>query len=328
MTARWPLGLGLFVAGAVVGGLLVASRSGQPEKTPFGRQMTTALQDSSNRVVTLEAELKQANTRIAKSEADTIKLAMQAQQLANPDGPGGGKPSRITPAANPLAALFGGAEGEDNPAGKAMKGLMEAALQQQLDGKLGLMKTKLNLTPEQETAIRGILEKQFGQGRALAEKMMTGKATQEELADVTQQQQGNPEQAIKDLLSPEQQTAYDELQVEERRNNARLMANTELLQMQGALGLSQDQQDAVFQALYAETERQFTPGAPGQVPDFRGALDRKLAALKPVLSAEQLQRYQAMQEQQLKLIESMLPKDGKPGDVVLPNVQVLPAPTP
>jgi hypothetical protein len=328
MTAKWPVGLGLFVAGAVVGALVVTSRPRHPEKTEFGQQMTTALLESSNQVVALESQLERSRERVAKLEADTVNLASRAQELTKQAEAAASKPPRKSPSANPLAALFGGGEGgEETEAGKAMKGLMEAALKQQLDGKLGQMKTKLNLTPEQETAIRGILEKQFGQGRAIAEKMMTGKATKEELADVSRQQ-GNPEQAIKDLLSPEQQTAYAELQIEERRNNARLMANSELLQMQGALGLSQDQQDAVFQALYAETEKQFTPPAAGEVPDFRGALDRKLEALKPVLSAEQLQRYQAMQEQQLKLIESMLPKDGKPGDVVLPNVQVLPTPAP
>lgn len=328
MTSRWLVGLGLFVAGAVVGGAFVGSRSKPPGVTRFGQQMTAALTESSNRVVALESQLERSRERVAKLETETINLASRAQELTKQAEAGAAKPPRKSASSNPLAALFGGGEGgEETEAGKAMKGLMEAALKQQLDGKLGQMKTKLNLSPEQEIAIRGILEKQFGQGRAIAEKMMTGKATKEELADVSRQQ-GNPEQAIKDLLSPEQQTAYAELQIEERRNNARLMANSELLQMQGALGLSQDQQDAVFQALYTETEKQFTPSAAGQVPDFRGALDRKLEALKPVLSAEQLQRYQAMQEQQLKLIESMMRKDGKPGDVVLPNVQVLPAPAP
>jgi hypothetical protein len=33
-----------------------------------------------------------------------------------------------------------------------------------------------------------------------------------------------------------------------------------------------------------------------------------------------------MQQQQLKLIESMLPKNGQPGDVAVPNFQVLPRP--
>jgi hypothetical protein len=33
-----------------------------------------------------------------------------------------------------------------------------------------------------------------------------------------------------------------------------------------------------------------------------------------------------MQRQQLKLIESMLPKNGVPGDVAVPNIQVLKRP--
>ena len=50
--------------------------------------------------------------------------------------------------------------------------------------------------------------------------------------------------------------------VEERRTNARLVANSELLQMQGALGLDQTQQDKVFHALYAQSERLLSGGGP------------------------------------------------------------------
>ena len=96
--------------------------------------------------------------------------------------------------------------------------------------------------------------------------------------------------------------------------------------MQGALGLSQEQQDAVYKALYTATEAQFSGmGAdPKQAMDFRGNLDRKLAALKGVLTEEQFKAYEDLQQQQLKLIESMLPKNGQPGNVAVPNIQVLP----
>jgi hypothetical protein len=45
-----------------------------------------------------------------------------------------------------------------------------------------------------------------------------------------------------------------------------------------------------------------------------------------VLTEEQLKSYEEMQRQQLKLIESMLPKSGAPGDVAVPNIQVLKRP--
>ncbi|HAB19226.1 MAG TPA: hypothetical protein DCE44_22660, partial [Verrucomicrobiales bacterium] len=133
------------------------------------------------------------------------------------------------------------------------------------------------------------------------------------------------------LLTPEQQTAYAELQREERSNSARLMANSELLQMQSALGLSQEQQDQAFRALYAESERQFGNDPSdgfGQAPNFREMTERKLKALKGVLTPEQYERYRSMQEQQLKMVETLMPKGGKPGDVAIPQINILPVTPP
>ena len=55
-------------------------------------------------------------------------------------------------------------------------------------------------------------------------------------------------------------------------------------------------------------------------------MQQKLEALKGVLTDEQMENYRKFQEQQMKLIQTFLPKDGKSGDVAIPQIQVLPKP--
>lgn len=328
-TSATPSRLPAFLAGALVGAAAAGaamfllkspatSSDGAPGETPVAAAPAEPVHS---------AELAEARQQIAKLEADNLRLAERIQSFAKETpAPATVAAAEKKSSANPFAAMFGG-EGGTNEAAQAMRGMMDAALKQQLEGKMRSFKARLNLTAEQEASIREILGQQFGAGRAIAEKMLNGKATSEDVDQATQTA-GNPVEQIKALLTPEQARGYDELQQEEIRNNARLVANAEMLQMQGALGLSQEQQDAVYKALFTATEAQFGGmGAdPKQAMDFRGNLDRKLAALKGVLTEEQFKAYEDMQQQQLKLIESMLPKHGQPGNVAVPNIQVLPQP--
>jgi hypothetical protein len=323
-----PSRLPSFVAGLLVGaaaaGAFVFLRPA-PTPPPAAVEVSTTKPTPDE-----SAELAKAKQRISRLEADNLRLAervqAQTQSPAAASLPTAAK--KKDKPANLVAAFFGGDGDSTNEESRgAMRAMMETAMKQQLEGKMRSLKGRLNLTPEQEASIREVLEKQFGAGQVIAEKMMTGQTTPEELADLTKAQ-GNPEEQIKALLSPEQQQAYAGLQQEEIRNNARLVANAEMLQMQGALGLSQEQQDSVYKALFAATEEQLGGfgGDPKKAMDFSGNLDRKLASLKGVLTEEQLKSYEEMQRQQLKLIESMLPKSGAPGDVAVPNIQVLKRP--
>jgi hypothetical protein len=323
-----PSRLPSFVAGLLVGaaaaGAFVFLRPA-PTPPPAAVEVSTVKSTPDE-----SPELAKAKQRISRLEADNLRLAERVQAQNQTPTAAATAPAAVQKTdqpTNPLAALFGGDGSSTNEAGKAMRAMMETAMKQQLEGKMRSLKGRLNLTPEQEASIREVLEKQFGAGQVIAEKMMTGQTTPEELADLTKAQ-GNPEEQIKALLSPEQQQAYAGLQQEEIRNNARLMANAEMLQMQGALGLSQEQQDSVYKALFSATEEQLGGfgGDPKKAMDFSGNLDRKLASLKSVLTEEQLKSYEEMQRQQLKLIESMLPKSGAPGDVAVPNIQVLKRP--
>jgi len=332
MNSRPIVLLAVFVVGIAVGAagsyaVLSGRQQDVAERLAAETAANTAradeLRDSLANAERLRSSLEQDNLTLGKRVQELMR------QVASNTPVAAAVPAARKRPANPFAAMFGGDdEGGTNQISQAMQGMMQAAIKNQIEGKLSLMKSRLNLTPEQEASIRALLEKQMGAGVEMAQKMMAGDASMEELA-AAQQAQVTPDQKIEDLLTPEQLPLYEALQGEERQNQARLVANAEMLQMQGALGLTQEQQDQVFQVLYQQTEQQLNPETfrDATTPfSFRDTLDRKIEALRPVLNPGQLQRYREMQEQQLKLIEAFAPAAGTGGDAVIPNVQILTPP--
>jgi hypothetical protein len=199
-----------------------------------------------------------------------------------------------------------------------MSGAMKQAVEQQSAVRLARMKAKLNLTPDQEERIKEILMRQSEQGLQMAQKMF-GAKNGAPADQPSPQNFGNPEKEIQDLLTPEQKSTYKEYKKEEASANARVIANSELLQMQNLVGLTQEQQDKVFPILYEATMKQTDPerqspavksGDAGAI--IQSAFDDKLKAMEGVLTPEQLENYRKAQEAQLKLIKGMLPNLPKP----------------
>lgn len=250
------------------------------------------------RLQTAESELKLEVARL-RNEVTTLK---RASVPASSSG-AGTSPSSVA-----------GAEPKKPGLPPAMSGLMKSAIEQQTVGKLQQIKSRLNLTAEQEEGVRAILTRQAERATAAAERMLAGDLSREELGTMDAQA-GNPQEEIKALLTPEQAKAYEDYQQEEKVSNARLAANAELLQMQGALGLSQDQQDRVFNALYDFTLDTLNGKIADSIPkdgDPAAAvsrhLERKVRALEGVLTPEQMESYRKLQESQAKMIQDMLPK--------------------
>ena len=217
----------LFSLGLLVGSgatmLLLATRSPIPESVREQNRLQVEVGVATNQVAEIGGQLATVTTRNKNLEADNLKLATRVQELmkqtAGATKAGGSK------AANPLAAMFGDGDSES---GKAMQGMVKAAIEQQMEGKLALMKSRLNLSPDQEVAACEVLGKMYGRGRDLAAKMMKGELSADEAGKVAKET-GNAEGELKALLTPEQQPLYEKMQQEERTNNARLVANSELL---------------------------------------------------------------------------------------------------
>jgi hypothetical protein len=326
-----------FILGAAAGaGLTYLAVSTQSGKAAAAAQERAAadsaarVAESGLKVAAVQQQLAQEKARTGKLESDNLQLAKRVQDLMQ-QAPPAPTPDKSKGPSNPLAAMFGGDSNDTNGPGNAMQQMMKAALEQQMEGKITRMKSKLNLSPDQEKGIREALSGEMKRGQENALRMLKGDTKSEEpaKAPVTV----SSDEAIKALLTPEQQTGYEQLKQEEVSNNARLLANSELLQMQNTLGLDAAQQDKVFAVLYEQSRTQLaaaqTPN-PGSAANPLGAMtdmmQKKLDALKGVLTDDQFESYRKFQDQQMKLIQSLMPKEDKAAGVTAPQIQVVPKP--
>ncbi|HYG34640.1 MAG TPA: hypothetical protein VEC99_07650, partial [Clostridia bacterium] len=112
--------------------------------------------------------------------------------------------------------------------------------------------------------------------------------------------------------TPEQKSLYGNYQQEEAACNARMVANSELLQLQSTLGLTAEQQDRVFASLYEVSFNQLTGSATfksgDQAEAMQRGLDQKTKALEPILTPTQMEAYRHQQAMQTKLVNDILSK--------------------
>ena len=254
------------------------------------------------KVETDQAELQRLRQWQAQTQPELLRLRGMA-----------GVARRANAEAESLRAQLAkqASEPGTNPVSGAMADAMKLAMEQQVEGRLSRLKASLNLTPEQEQAAREILSRQ---GQAMATGMQqafSGKFDKDELARLGKNA-GNPDEQIQALLNPEQKAAYPRYQQEEAAYNARLAANSELLQLQTTLGLSAQQQDGAFAALYDVNLNQLAgntkPPVGNQAEVMQWTLDQKAKALEPVLTPTQLESYQQQQAIQAKLAKDILSK--------------------
>jgi hypothetical protein len=175
------------------------------------------------------------------------------------------------------------------------------------------MTSSLSLTPEQAQSAREILVRQSDAMSAGMQQAFSGKYDKDELMRLGREA-GNTDEQIKALLSPDQKDAYQSYQKEEAAHNARLTANNELMQLHTTLGLTPEQQDRAFAALYDVTFNQLTGSAkppPGdQLAGMQWMLDQKSNALQPILTPSQLDSYRQQQAIQSKVMKDVWAKMG------------------
>ncbi len=287
-------------------------RPGSPAQTPATGTTATALPDQP--AAKLQRALTSAQRRVRDLEQENAQLRLS----------GAAEPENVAPATSvstkaaaasaaaedsPWLAMFGGT-GKSNATTAAMSKLMTSMMKQQTDVKMAVLKTRLNLTEAQAHRIRELLAAQFTQAGELTGKMLRGEMSQDEAAKLTQERQ-DPEAGIKNLLTPEQQAAYEEYKTEERQNQARLVANSELFQIQSLLQLTPEQQDQTFTALFAHSEQKLSPQQPGATPvdwqnQWKAEFETKKALLKPILTEDQYTTYVKHLDSQKEMVEAMM----------------------
>ena len=265
------------------------------------------------------ASLRTEVDRLRKVEADQTELARLRQWQAQTE-PAllrlrgmAGVARRANAEAETLRAQLArqASETGTNPVSGAMADAMKLAMEQQVDGRLSRMTASLNLTPEQTQAAREILTRQAQAMSAGMRQAFSGKFDKEELTRLGKDA-GNPDEQIKALLSPEQKAAFPNYQQEEAAHNASMAANSELTSLQATVGLTSEQQDRAFAALYEVNFNQLTgntkPPAGDQAEVMQWTFDQKAKVLEPVLTPPQLESYQKQQAIQAKLAKDIWSK--------------------
>jgi tRNA A-37 threonylcarbamoyl transferase component Bud32 len=188
-----------------------------------------------------------------------------------------------------------------------------AVVRQQVATRLAAMRSRLRLTDDQERAVRGLLEKKFGWAGQLSASLSGGALSGEEMqkAEAALQQ---IDAQFKEVLNPTQWADYERYQAEERRTQAQLAANVEVMELQPVLQLSQPQRDQVLQKLIALHEQQLAKTYDGlKIPlDWEEQLADMREALRPLLNAAQVQSLGKWIELQREIIKQTISEPPKP----------------
>jgi RNA polymerase sigma factor (sigma-70 family) len=279
------------------------------------RMQQTELGSQQTELATLRNEVD----RLRKIDADQTELARlrQWQAQAEPEllrlRGMAGVARRANAEAETLRAQLArqASEAGSNPISGAMADAMQLAMEQQVEGRLSRLKASLNLTPEQERSAREILARQAQAMSAGMQQAFSGKFDKEELARLGKNA-GNPDEQIKALLDQDQKAAYPNYLQEEAAYNARQAANSELMSLQTTVGLTTEQQDRAFAALYEVNLNQLTggtkPPSGNQVELMQWAFDQKAKALQSVLTPAQMEMYQQQQAIQAKVAKDIWSK--------------------
>lgn len=283
--------------------LRVQNQALQQKRAPLAAQIQR-LQDerdeATNRLATMAGE-------IAKNKVDNLEL-LRLRALAGVARQAVGESARLRTQLAQQASMTG-----TNLLTSAMADAMNQAMEQQTEDHLSRIVASLHLTPEQTQSVSNILMKQAQVMSASLQQTFAGKFDKAELMKLAKAG-GNPETQIKAMLMPDQLAAYPAYQNEESAHNASEAANTELLQLQSTLGLTAEQMDQAYAALYELNFNQLTGAAkpPATSKNMADAmlwgLDQKSKALEPILTATQLDRYRQQQALQAKISKDILSK--------------------
>ena len=264
-----------------------------------------------------ETELADAKTTLVKSSQGTEQLksesdalSTQVQQLT----------AHNTELKHQVDELKASSVASQAPAASdlnPMANIIKAQTKQRYQEKLLLLKSRLNLTPEQEAAVKAAMDEEEKLTEAMASKMFQGGKIDPQAMVKAMSDPNKPksvDQVLKDILTPDQKTAYQQMQDDQKNSQAETLATFEMNQVAPALQLSETQKDQVYAALY---QIQVNPPKPAPASGANPAdpasyLDAqakaKEDALSKILTPDQLATYHQQTQSHLEMQKAMMQK--------------------
>jgi hypothetical protein len=241
----------------------------------------------------LQAELDAANASLAKAAQEKQLMAKETSSISDQvdhllaanddlkhqmDKPSA--PAVVAPAVNPMTL-----------AGMMMGMMRGGGFQSQQ--RLFLLQSRLHLTSDQATAIKAAMDADAKARRGVMQQMFhnNGKVDPQAAADAD-----TLDQTLSTVLTPEQQTAYTQVQADELASRAETAATVQVNQMAPLLQLSDSQKDQVASALYQIQAAAPDPTSlmtnPNAASVIAAQAQATQAALAKVLTPDQMALYQ------------------------------------
>jgi hypothetical protein len=316
----WSLGvIGLCLLAVVVQSVRLAARDRS------AREQQARLEQAESATRSAREALSAAQAELTQLRADGEALRLEVAELRG----------RLNSAARQTASASNPGPGDAAPAGRRNlrergafgppAGRQDTLMRGVVDGRLNLIRERLNLSPEQEEGVRAAMDEALRTGLEHLRRLRDGEATYDDVPTLQEWTKALEDQILAGL-TPEQQAAYEQYRQAEQQGNARMAANTELLLVQGSLGLSPEQQDAMFSVLYDQSLRGMDtdPQAHvGRPRDPVAALDweaaQKRQALQGVLTPAQMANYERLQNSYRDMVGRFLRPPGSGGNARPPS---------
>ncbi|MCW1926372.1 hypothetical protein OKA05_27725 [Luteolibacter arcticus] len=224
------------------------------------------------------------------------------------------------------------AGGEMTPEMKEMFAKMEEqqkeARARKIDERLAALKSRLKLTPDQETKVRALLEASpdMGRGAGLMDAVSfavngsSGTVSAAGATSAASATAGNFNEQLQALLSPDQQEEFGAFQQEQKENRVEIATNREMTHLQQQLTLTPEQKDQAFQALgnVARNEAEESSGNRLDLETIKAAKQARVEAMRPILTPEQLKVYESNPATLLNIPEvTVTPGGGSVGAIQL-----------
>jgi len=259
---------------------------------------------------TLKAETKAAASAQGQVAALQQELAAARDALA-------AATARTAPEPAPEAAAgaaAGAAAAEPKQAFSDMVlKIGHAQLKGQVEGRLGVLKERLQLTPEQEAAVKTILDDEAVAASAALDRLMAGQGTPADFGRLARLQRGQLPVAVESVLSAGQTAEYTAFKEQEKVSSVENRVNLELSGLATAGGLTSEQKDQAFSSLsgvlMAEDATEFeTMQDTGEVRAFMDeATQRRMDAMRTILTEPQLQMYQQQVDMGRQVLSNLMP---------------------
>ncbi|MCE0522653.1 MAG: hypothetical protein LV480_07055 [Methylacidiphilales bacterium] len=316
--------LGILVAGLAVGTL---GTFAYEHYLGEGEKLAQAESDLAGTSTDL-AQLKESDAHL-KSETDSESAQIQQLTSSNDDL------KKQLDAAKSAAA----APAPPNPFAN-MADIIKTSAAQRHQEKLLLLNSRLHLTPEQEAAVKVAMDAEDKMGEEMMTKFGTGKFDPKDpkvQAEIMALSQGTKtvDQTLNEILTPDQKTAYQQMQAEQQSSSQQSTAVFQMSQLAPLLQLSDAQKDQVSNALYqfdANLSQRMKTNGTDPIANLEAEAKAKEDALAKILTPEQLATYHQQAQSQLDaqkaMLQKMMPAITAPAPQPAPSTPAVPPANP